>query len=155
MSFAMKVTNEAQVQRGLQKLRIKYADATHVVAAYRLHNPQGPSRQGFVSDKEYGAGGEVLKVLQEAEVEHTAVFVVCYYGSYHLGKRRFELYNQLAKAAVKALQKKATRQYRLERANSQESIQSIFATVSNFSNLGDRELQEELDNQARGQTTAA
>ena len=133
VAYSSKVKSEAEVQNCLRKLKVKFADATHIACAFRLYKPKGPFRQGYVNDQEPGAGIRLLEVLKEKDVQCTAVFVIRYYGGVHLGKRRFEIYENVAQSAVQKLlrvQSKQLRQSRLDRANSQDSIDSIMSAVS-------------------------
>ena len=78
-----------QVNKAYQKLRIKYADATHISCAYHLQNPDGPTDQEAIDDGDYGIGRTILKSLKAKDCYELAVFVVRYYGNVHLGEMTF------------------------------------------------------------------
>ena len=125
VSYIMTAKTTDDVQRALNKLKIKHADATHVSAAYRLKSPTGPYKQKAIDDKDFGIGRAILKVLKEKELEETAVFIVRYYGRAHLRKRRFEIAEQLTEQAIQTwVSKKARQNIRHTRKNSQSSITS-------------------------------
>ena len=144
-SFVMKASNTKQVLQGYQKMRIKHADATHIVCVYRFSKAKSPFGQGYCDDGEVGAGRAILKAIKNAEKENIAIFVIRHYGKVHLGKRRFEIYQAMAESAIRAHTKSIARprQARLLRANSQESMASVTSSVSkvsvgsNYSEYGD------------------
>ena len=102
-------------------MKIKYGDATHVVGAYRLHGARGPFKQGYIDDYEHGAGAKVLEVLKEKDQDNVAVFVVRYHFGANLGKRKFEIYQELAEKAVSKLRQKLSCLNRLNRLNRSSS----------------------------------
>ena len=51
-SFAPKTKSVQDIVWGYRKMRIKFADATHISCAYRLSDPSGPYDQGYVDDGE-------------------------------------------------------------------------------------------------------
>ena len=69
--------------------------------------------------------------LKERDVTDIAVFVARHYGGVHLGKRRFEIYEQMASKAVQAWYSKiAKKTKRVERMNSQDSFTSLASVLS-------------------------
>ena len=129
-SYICKVTSVNEVQRAYQKMKIKHADATHVSCAYRLEDPVGPYRQQAIDDNDFGVGRSILKIMKEKELTQRCVFVVCYYGDVHLGKRRFEIMETLTEGAVKAWNAKMVKKRnKTDRRNSQSSIASAKSTL--------------------------
>lgn len=100
VSYAAKVRSPEDMRQVYRKLRIKYADATHISSAYRLHPPNGPFNQEATDDGEYGMGRALLKILTDSEVTNGAVFLVRYYGGEHIGGTRFQIAAELAKIAL-------------------------------------------------------
>lgn len=102
ISYAAKITTVEQVRVAYRKLRIKYADATHISSAFRLDPPNGPFNQEGVDDGEHASGRCLLGLLQEHKVVNVAIFMVRFYGGKHIGGARFDITRNLA---MKALQK--------------------------------------------------
>ena len=117
-------------------MKIKYGDADHVVSVYRLENSKGPFKQGFVEDGENGAGLRILEVMKEKESEKLAIHVARYHSGVKMGPRRFDIYKDLAKKAIKTAkqkQAKLDRVNRLHRSSSQLSQLSQLSAASNDS----------------------
>lgn len=106
ISFAVAVQDFMDVQAALVKLRMKYADATHVSCAFRLPGVNTPQNQDFIDDGEFGCGRAILNVLRDEKIYNVATFIVRYYGGKHLGTARFEIFRDLAKSAIHALLQK-------------------------------------------------
>ena len=132
-SFYQRVTSTQEVQDGLAKLKIKHGDASHIAVAYRLDAPKGPFKQGYNDNGETGTGRKILQELNEKDVKKVAVFVVRYYGGTQLGKRRFEIYADMARKAAQSFSNKMekfTRKSRNERSVSQLSQLSQLLEMS-------------------------
>lgn len=114
VSFATRVRDTGEVQAALLKLRMKYADATHVACAYRLPGVNTPQNQDFVDDGEFGCGRTMLRVLRDSKQYNIAVFMVRYYGGKHLGVARFEVFRELTRKAIAELSRKMEEAKRLE-----------------------------------------
>lgn len=106
ISYAVAVHDHMDVKAALLKIRLKYADATHVACAFRLPGANTPINQDYVDDGEYGCGRTMLKVLREEKYMNMAVFLVRFYGGQHLGVGRFDIFRKLARSAVSSLMKK-------------------------------------------------
>ena len=145
-SFAQVVKNENDVRKGLTKLKIKFADSTHISCAYRFKNPIGAFRQGFVDGEEIGQGRNLLNAIKQKEEEEICVFVVRYYGGAHLGPRRFEIARNLINIAIRNLKiAKAGRKKRKERTQclSQSSVFSDVESLPGEENQGRRVAEEQ------------
>ena len=59
-----------------------------------------PFKQSYIDDSEHGAGRTLLNKMKAMEAENLAIYVARYYGGQQIGKRRFEVYADLAKQAV-------------------------------------------------------
>lgn len=101
ISYAMKASKPEDVRLAYRKLRIKYADATHIISAHRFNPPNGPINQEATDDGEWGGGRCLLKCLQDLKLVNVAVFIIRYYGGKHVGVARFELMEKLAKTALR------------------------------------------------------
>ena len=140
-SYAFKAKNVKEVQTAYEKMRVKFADATHISCAYRLDNPIGPYRQQAIDDGDYGVARSMLKILKQNDVSCAGVFLVRFYGGIQLGKRRFQIAEQLTEKAMQAFRVKLADQRRkTKRQNSQSSISSV---VSAASMMDAEELQDE------------
>ena len=132
-----RVSSAKDVEAGLAKMKVKYGDATHLTAAFRLENSVGPTGQGYIDDGEQGAGRSMLRKIKEKDLGNIAVFIARYYGGKHLGKRRFEIYEQLTEKAVQKCRAKIdrlSRSNRLQRSGSQLSQLSLLSQTSDHPN---------------------
>ena len=131
-AYFQRVSNEVNVQNGYTKMKLKFGDATHIAAAYRLEDARGPYNQAFMDDSEPGAGRNILDTIKSMDAENVAIYVVRYSGGGKLGGRRFEIYKSLAKSAIKALRvklEKLSRNNRMSHSNSQLSQSSITSVL--------------------------
>lgn len=103
VSFAVAVNNFEEINAAYLKLRMKYADATHISCAYRLPGANTPSNQDYVDDGEFGCGRTALKAIKTEGIMNIAVFIMRYYGGSHLGAIRFDIFKRLAQRAIKQL----------------------------------------------------
>ena len=110
-------------------MKIKFADTTHIICAYRLDNPIGPFQQEAIDDMDCGMGRSVLKILKQKELMQLCVFVVHYYGQIHLGRRRFEITEILTARVIKAWFVKQKRERKQsKRVHFQSSIASAMSS---------------------------
>ena len=100
---------EQDIEQGLAKMKIRYGDATHTTFAYRMEDADGPFGQSYFHDEEEGAGRATLNILKDREVNKIVVFIVRYYSGKNMGRRRFEIYTNLAKKAVTMFKTKLDR----------------------------------------------
>lgn len=101
LAFAVQVKSTECVRKAYRKLKIKYADASHISSAYRLAPPNGPFNQEASDDGEHGMGRFLLKLLQEGNATNVAVFVLRYFGGVHIGPMRFDIARELATKALR------------------------------------------------------
>ena len=86
-SFAQKAKCEQDVIKDLSKLKVKFADATHISCAYRFKKAATPFEQGYEDDCEIGVGHAILSAIQDKGMSEICVYLVRYYGGQHLGNR--------------------------------------------------------------------
>ena len=130
-SYAVKVKTPNEVCRAYEKLKVKYADATHISCAYHLENPFGPFRQEAIDDGDIGIGREMLAVLKKKEAIQIAIFLVRHYGGVHLGTQHFNIAESLASGEIRALnQPTALHKTRRQRDGSQDSFMSVGSALS-------------------------
>ena len=127
--YVQKVKTINDVQKGLYKMRIKYADATHVSAGYRLEVPKGPFGQSYHDDGEIGTGRAILQAIKDRAVTCVAVYIVRFFGGVKLGKRRFEIVTTLTTAALTTFQMRG--QQRTEAAF-RKGVITIFNCILNL-----------------------
>ena len=60
-SYATKVRSKQDVEKAYKKMKIKFADATHIICSYRLDNPVGPYRQQAIDDGDGESGTQGVK----------------------------------------------------------------------------------------------
>ena len=133
-SFALKTKTVQEVQDAYYKMRLKFADATHVSCGYRLVDPMGPYQQEAIDDMESGQGRAILSAIKEKGEKEICVFVIRYYGGIKLGKRRFDIAKDLTFSAIRNLKTaRAKRQNRLQRNITHSSVKSVLSDVSQIS----------------------
>lgn len=103
VSFAAAVEDVADINAAYLKLKMKYADASHISCAYRLPGANTPINQDFVDDGEHGCGRTILREISNEGLMNVAVFIMRYYGGKHLGAKRFDIFRDLTTAALKNL----------------------------------------------------
>ena len=139
-SFATKVKSTKDVDNAYRKIKIKNADASHIICVYRLENPIGPYHQQAIDDGDHGMGRAALKVLKKKEAVNICVFIVRNYGMQHLGKRRLEIVEFLAERALqKHIAKAASAKKRGQRINSQSSITSALSVSTVYDSQDEEE----------------
>ena len=128
-SYAQRVRSRSDVDKGYQKMRVKFADATHISCAFILKGESKSS--GFVDDGEIGQGRNILSAINTKQMVNICVYVIRYYGGKHLGKRRFEIAKNLTYAAVRTF--RMTRSVRNERLRRTQLNGSQISLASNIS----------------------
>lgn len=103
ISYAAAIKDHNDIQAAYTKVRMKFADATHVSCAYRIPGHESYNLQDYVDDGEFGVGRAMLNVLKDEGTSNVVVFLIRYYGGIHLGPQRFEIFRDAAKEALKAL----------------------------------------------------
>ena len=140
--FYQRAHTEQEVQKGYAKMKVHFGDATHVVMAYRLEGAIGPYKQAYLDDGENGAGRAMLNIIKNAMMENVAIYIVRYYGGQNLGRRHFEVYENMTKDALRSLKsklEKLERANRMRRSHSQ-LLQLSQLSVNSFNSLNDEEV---------------
>ena len=153
--YFQRIANIRDVQNGVNNMKIKFGDSTHIVTAYRLENPAGPFNQSFLDDGEPGTGRAILQCMKEKEMDKMAIFIVRYYGGKKMGKRRFEIYRHLAKQAVQQLKAKLDRLSRSIRQEKDFSRLSQSSITSSFSQSEEQDINGEQNNDKEEQKEQA
>lgn len=68
----------------------KHAQANHRILVYRFRNKEGKLIEGSIDDKEFGAGRNLLKHLEEWDYKNIICVVSRWYGGEHLETTRFD-----------------------------------------------------------------
>lgn len=106
IAYAAAVHDQDDIRAAYLKVRTKFADATHVVCAYRLPGKNTHNMQDYVDDGEIGAGRVVLNVLKEERLMNIVVFMIRKYGGQHLGPSRFDIMRRVTMSAITNMRKK-------------------------------------------------
>ncbi len=105
IGFACPVKNETEVKDLLDKLRMKYHDASHHCYAWRL----GPEKEHFRSNDDgepsNTAGKPIMGQIQKHDLTNIIIVVIRYFGGTLLGTGG--LINAYRKAAADALEQSA------------------------------------------------
>nr|WP_259369975.1 YigZ family protein [Salinarchaeum sp. Harcht-Bsk1] len=105
IGYVAPVESEQAADDFLAEIEAEYADATHVVPAYRVRTDEGYLREYSSDDGEPSgsAGKPALNVLQGQDLENVAVAVVRYYGGTNLGVGGLvSAYGRATKEAIEA-----------------------------------------------------
>lgn len=142
ISYAVAVEDTEDIQAAYVKLKMKFADATHISCAFHLPGANTPLNQDYIDDGEFGCGRVMLNTLKEEQYMNMAIFIVRYYGGVHLGNIRFDIFKKLATAVIKALM--AKREAEATEQPSQEAVsvlperfKSASATTDNWAEMED------------------
>lgn len=115
IAYAAAIKDYKDVEAAYSKVRMKFADATHVTCAYRIPGDETYNLQDYADDGEIGAGRTLLGTLKQEATLNVVVFLIRYYGGHHLGSQRFQVFRDAAKGALKALRARID-QYKKEEA---------------------------------------
>ena len=100
MGFATKVHSIQQVADAYRQLKYRFMDATYIMCAYRIMDPDIAHMSDCVDGGELGAGRRLLEMLFDESFENMAVFVVQHHRGPNLGPIRFNMIVEAAKSAV-------------------------------------------------------
>ena len=106
--FAIEVNNIEDIRSAYLHFKVKYADAAHVIMAYRLPGVNKAYDKDFLDDGEHGSGRRILKHLIDSDITSRAVFVVRYFGNIYLGAKRFKYITETAQEALTELEQGKT-----------------------------------------------
>ena len=83
-----------------KQLRYRFPEASHVMCAYRILDPDIAHTQDAVNHGKHGVGRQLLNLLVDGQHDNKAVFVVRYHSGTNIGPYRFKLINKVAEAAL-------------------------------------------------------
>ena len=101
--YAAKVHSIADVVTAYQQMKYRFADATHVICAYKIMDPDIAHMHDCVDGSEIGAGRRILEMMIENNYNNIAVFVVRYHNGPNLGAVRFDIIKEVAKKAIQGM----------------------------------------------------
>ena len=84
IGYASQVKDLGHVRSIYKHLKLKHADATHVVMSYILAG-NSPESRGYDDDGEYGAGRHILDWLELNNNTMVAMFIVRYHSDQNMG----------------------------------------------------------------------
>ena len=99
--FVCDAENYDNVNRAYEWVVYNNMDARHVICACILPGSDVTSADFFDND-EYGSGQVLLQLMQESEITDRAIFITRHYDGQHIGKKRFDLIKDAAKAALRS-----------------------------------------------------
>ena len=100
IAISQEISTLKDVRMGYIKARRRHPDALHVVCAYNLPGSNIAVYSDFDSNKEAGAGRNLLDLLTKHGIIHRALYVARYYGGDQLGASRFQSYRDAAISAI-------------------------------------------------------
>lgn len=121
IAYAAAVHDTNDVQAAYIKVRMKFADATHVVCVYRLQGAHSPTLQDYIDDGEFGAGRVILNVLKEEKLMNIVIFLIRYHGGTNLGSVQFDKFRETAQSAIANLRKRVEELKEKERQETREN----------------------------------
>ena len=99
-AYACEITSQADANLAHSSLfqSTEFAAATHRVYAYK-YDSDSDVCYGYSDDGEFSAGSQIMAVLNKKKINNYFVCVTRKYGG-NMGKKRFEVYNNLAKEVL-------------------------------------------------------
>ena len=101
--FAAKVHTIQEVADGYSQMRYRFMDATHIICAYRIMDPDVAHMTDSVDDGELGAGRRLVQTLIDESYENIAVYVIRHHRGPNIGAIRFNMIIDAAKSAVEKM----------------------------------------------------
>ena len=98
--YMAQVDSFEAIAENYQAVVREHLSASTVMVGYRLFGSQHHLLQDYCDNNEHGGGRAILNVLKDAKIWNVAVFIVRYHNGPHLGKRRFEIIEDLVKQVI-------------------------------------------------------
>ena len=86
-----------------KQLVYRFPDASHIMCAYRILDPDLAHMQDAVDHGEIGAGRRMIDMMNEKEFNNKAVFVIRIHSGMNIGPTRFKIINEVAESALNAI----------------------------------------------------
>ena len=100
----MEVHTIRDVRRVYKHFKILYADASHVMMAYRLPGTNTAYDSDYYDDGENGGGRRLFRILNDNDALSTMLIVVRYQSEMLLGPQRFQNIHDVAEEALGLMQ---------------------------------------------------
>ena len=103
IAYVAPVHTHEDVNKVYKKIKLIKPDARHIVCAYWIKEDSSTPPQyikDFQDDGEPGAGRVLLDILEDRNLNETAIFVARKYGGTKMGADRFTMYSYAAKSAL-------------------------------------------------------
>ena len=102
VAYTAPVRTHQDVEKIYKKIKLIKPDARHIVCAYWVTDQETPVQyiKDFHDDGEPGAGRVLLEILEDRNLEGTAIFVARKYGGIKMGADRFTMYGYAAKSVL-------------------------------------------------------
>ena len=116
-AYTAKAHTISQVLDRYRQIKYRFLDATHMMCAYRLLDPDVAHMTDSIDGGELGAGRRLVEYLIENSCENTVVFVIRMHCGPKLGPVHFDMIVNAAKSVVEKMPDDLS--YRIEAMNSQ------------------------------------
>ena len=103
MGYAARVHSVDDVMTAYRQLKYRFIDATHIMCAYRIMDPDVFHYQDSSDGGEFGAGRRILQMMRDQSFKNCAAFVVRHHNGPNLGPVRFDIIVDAAKSALQTL----------------------------------------------------
>ena len=103
MGFAARVHKIQDVLLAYKQLKYRFPDATHIMCAYRIMDPDVVHFQDCADDGEFGAGRRILQMMEEQSYKNCVAFAVRHHDGPNIGPIRFNMIVDVAKSALQML----------------------------------------------------
>ena len=98
--YACAVQSFKEVNAAYEWVHFHNMNARHIVCACKIPGTNVLECSDFADHDEHGAGQRLLSFMDEADLDNTVVFVVRYYKGVHIGPKRFDIMERVAKSAI-------------------------------------------------------
>ena len=103
LGFVAKVHSIDEVIMAYQHVKYRFMDATHIICAYRISDPDFAHHQDCIDGGEHGATCRILQMMIDNAYENTVALVVRYHAGPNIGQICFSMINDVAKTAIQSM----------------------------------------------------
>ena len=108
IGFMAKATTYEEIKKLYVKMKLSFADARHIVCAYRIPGSRSFECEDYCDDGEHNMGNSLLKWMKSEDIKSTVLFVTRYTSQNKIGPQGYQLYQEAAKSAWKKINPNAT-----------------------------------------------
>ena len=138
LSYAAKVYSLKNVADVYKQMRYRFADASHVMCAYRIIDTDVAHMQDGVDDGEIGAARRLIQMLGEQQFNNVAVYVIRYHSGVNIGPIRFKMITDIAKTAIESIPTGIVGMLQQDGVIGQQSYAHFKSTATSRKQLGVR-----------------